>query len=423
MECVYLKYTGRKTKEGRVRVNVFLKEVPAEHKDALKSFLTHQKIVVNPIDEGIAKHNSVELSYFDDGFEITYAPARWSFYKMRDYIHTYLRSWDVDLSFASKYLKEFDSENENVETTFSDGFYVELSRKIDQCEDFYYLGDRSIAIFLNGILKILKENLQLYFACAVLQDFNSGKIEYMNYVPETIPRKTIDSDIHSQSNAELLTYPVIFKNEEIAKIHLHLSPHSPSLDIVARFVGYLIAMVDDFIYSYLLFRKEKFNLKKRIADLEKILQESKLNLDPSPLSIGTKNELDKSSTRLILIGSAEHLKESKIFAIFKKAGYEKNKIDVLTEYDKMKSLDMNNLKKMRSKYDGILLGPMPHKMHGDMIGNSLIGMMENHPDDYPPFVVVRDSAGGLKISNSSLARAISTLSEKMERVNQYESVL
>jgi hypothetical protein len=58
---------------------------------------------------------------------------------------------------------------------------------------------------------------------------------------------------------------------------------------------------------------------------------------------------------------------------------------------------------VRSRYDGIILGPMPHKMRGDFQdGNSLVAMMENEPDRYPPFAVARDKSKELEITKSSL---------------------
>lgn len=45
-------------------------------------------------------------------------------------------------------------------------------------------------------------------------------------------------------------------------------------------------------------------------------------------------------------------------------------------------------------------------MHGDMEGSSLIAMMENNSEEYPPFITVRDSGGTLSINKSSLKKSI-----------------
>ena len=423
MERIYLSYTGKKTEKGRVRVNVFLKEFMSEHLESLKSFLLNQKIVVNEIPLEKRSNYAVELSYYDDMFEIAYAPMRWSFFNMRDYIHTFLTSWNADLSFASKYLKQYDSDS--LKKIFTDSFYVELSKAIDNCEDSYYYCNNSISIFLKGILKILKDNLNLYFASAVLKDIVTDKIEYMNYIPENIPRRDIIHSHQIENSSEVRKYPIYFKNEHIADFFIKVSPDSPAFEVIDEFISYVIEMIDDFIFGDLLFRKETFKLHARIAKLEKSINsipdsEEIKDLVTDGVRCGGDIEFDRKTARLILIGDAGHLKEGKIMSIFKKEGYDKNRVELLIEYGKMKSLDMNNLKKIRSRYDGIILGPMPHKMHGDMSGRSLIGMMENNPDDYPPFVVAREKSGNLKISNNSLRNALKDLGDTLMKVNSYE---
>ena len=113
----------------------------------------------------------------------------------------------------------------------------------------------------------------------------------------------------------------------------------------------------------------------------------------------------------------------KILSTIIKAGFDKKKIQLYTDYHKFKSIDINNLKKIRSRYDGILLGPMPHKMHGDMQGESLIGIMQNHPEEYPPFTVIIDKAKKLKISKSSLKHALEELEKKLKLVNTYTETI
>jgi len=419
MERIYLSCTGEKNHEDLISVQVFLKDVEETHKTALKTFLINQNISVSPLREDPDGIYSVERSYFDDGFEISYSPKRWQFYAMRDYIYTYLSSWETDFAFASNHFKKTDSNKSEI--IFSEKFYVDLSRLIDNIEDKYYLTNRSIAIFLNGILKIFKENLQLYFASAVLKDYNTGKIEYLNYTPENISKDKITDTINHHLPDEILKYPLVFNNEHIADFYFHISPYSPEISVINEFTEYLLAMIDDFIYSDILFRKETFELKSRIAELEKLLPAKfkKLNIEDS----GTDDQpLEKSRVRLILIGASE-INEGKILSTIIKAGFDKKKIHLYTDYQKFKSIDINNLKKIRSRYDGILLGPMPHKMHGDMQGESLIGIMRNNPEEYPPFTVITDKAKKMKISKSSLKHALEELEKKLKLVNTYTDAI
>jgi len=419
MERIYLSCTGEKNQDDLITVQVFLKDVEESHKTALKTFLTNQNISVSPLRDEPDGIYSVERSYFDDGFEISYSPHRWQFYAMRDYLYAYLSSWETDFSFASNHLRKTNSNKSEI--IFSDKFYVDLSRLIDSIEDQYYLTNRSIAIFLNGILKVFKENLQLYFACALLQDYNTGKIEYLNFTPETISKDKIRDKINDTLSSEILKYPLFFNNEHIADFYFHISPYTPELTVIKEFTEYLLAMIDDFIYSDILFRKETFKLKSRITELEKLIPEKYENIKIEDSR--TENQaLEKSRVRLILIGASE-INEGKILSTITKAGFDKKKIQIYTEYQKFKSIDINNLKKIRSRYDGILLGPMPHKMHGDMNGESLIGIMQNNSEEYPPFTVIRDKAHKLKISKSSLKDALEELENKLRLVNTYTDTI
>ena len=52
-------------------------------------------------------------------------------------------------------------------------------------------------------------------------------------------------------------------------------------------------------------------------------------------------------------------------------------------------------------------------------GEDLIVQMQKTPDNYPPFVVIRDKRGDLKITKSSLKVSIQNLSIILERVGHY----
>ena len=414
MERIYLSYTGNKTEKGRVRVNVFLKDVENNHKQELRGFLDRQRIRVNEISDSNQRF-PVELSYYDDVFEIAYAPQRWSFFEMRDYIRSFLDSWNTDLAFASKYLKQYDKNTPEPE--FNDGFYVKLSKAIDHCEDRYYYNNCSISLFMNEILKLLKDNLSLYFASAELLDVNTGKIEYRNYVPQSIPNNDIiKKTAMSDTTPHILKFPLEFNDKNIAEFHLHLSPDSPGVDVVRKFTEYVLEMIDDFIYGDIHLRTETNKLKSQIAILEKELM-NYTNCEPVPML--PFPQFNRSTARIIVLGAINNLKKDVLLSILKKYGYNKNNITLDIEYKKLHT-NINDLKKIRSKYDGILLGPMPHNSHGDMHKSSLIAMMLNEPDIYPPFVILKSESGNLKITKNSLKKGIVELSDKLEKINQYE---
>lgn len=70
-----------------------------------------------------------------------------------------------------------------------------------------------------------------------------------------------------------------------------------------------------------------------------------------------------------------------------------------------------------SRYDLILLGPMPHSLQGTR-DNSMIVTIENYADEYEDYAVVRrltNSVGELHISLSNLKDALIDFSEQVEQ--------
>jgi len=64
---------------------------------------------------------------------------------------------------------------------------------------------------------------------------------------------------------------------------------------------------------------------------------------------------------LIIIG-ASRIKKDLMLGLCKHAGFDKKNIDIYKDYNKLKHFDTTNLLKIMSKYEGIIIGPMPHSM-------------------------------------------------------------
>ncbi len=297
MERIYLAYSRKITKKGMVTVKVFLKDVSQEHIDALKSFLRLQRIHVIEFDEKMRK-NAPELSYFDDGFVITFEASRWSYFKIRRYIHSYLDSWHTDTSFCCHYLEEYQQKGEFSE--FDDHFFCELGKMVDACEDKYYINHRSIALFINCILHIFRETLHLYWASARLQDVAKPTLSYLNYTPPNLPKEKIVTHIDNEPDGAppLLHFPVVFNNEHIADFHLQLGAYSPPETVVRKFVDFVLMHIDDFIYGDLLSRRDRFQTKLQINKLQ-----AKCTEQPLSQKIPHMQPADKSDIRILLLGN------------------------------------------------------------------------------------------------------------------------
>jgi hypothetical protein len=413
MEKIYLKCLALNPNSGVVKVAVFLKQVSQKHTENLIGFLRNQKIKCYDFP-GYTRDKISELSYFDHCFEISFAVKRWSFFSMRSYIRNYLGSWNEEVAFCSDYLKSYDARDETL--VFDDKFYVDLTKRIDRCENIYYQEDRSISLFLNGVMRILYENLQLYWVVTKTADIRTGERTYLNHYPAAIPLQKVASLSPDNISEPVRIFPVEFCNEHIVDFYIHPGPFSPQKETVDKFVKYVLMQIDDFIYGDIISRRQKFELESEIAQLKKQYNHVPRHVERPPIA-----PKDIADARLIVIAGSQ-IPDKMIISELCKKGFAKNKIVLKTEYSKHKSIDINNLKKIRSQYDGILLGPMPHKMAGKMDGDSLISMMQNNAEDYPPFAVIRDKSGELKVSKQSFRAALDSLVPKLERYNNYQAV-
>ena len=173
-------------------------------------------------------------------------------------------------------------------------------------------------------------------------------------------------------------------------------------------------MIDDFIYSDLVHKRQVYCLKCELAALRQ--EHEALTPVPSP----EREEACRRNVRLAIIGQA-HVGSGVILSECQHCGFEKSRVDLYVDYDKLRALDTNNLLKTRSHYDGLLLGPMPHRMRGTFSEScaSLIEQMEHEPQRYPPFVVVRDHAHQLKITKASIHRALESMAEQLAHIDSY----
>jgi hypothetical protein len=393
----------------QVKLAVFLK-AKNEHLKNLMGFLRNQNINCSEIAPAQRKEMQ-EFAYFDQGFFISIKPNRWSFYELKSFIQTYANTCEEEVVLRDTLLEELKTCDEDL--IFDDRFYVQLTRKIDNCENQYYQENMSISLFLNGILRILRENLQLYWAAVKLTNNQPPQADYFNQVPPSLERREIIKACDKKTSEFVIKAPIEFCGEPLADFFLRPGPFSPEQSVINKFLSQVIMQIDSFIYGHINHKSEIFCLKKEIEELKK--QHTQSTVLPPEREQKTRKKL-----RLIIIGGS-HLSTGQILSAFSQFGFEKQNIELHTEWDKYRSFDTNNLLAVRSRYDGIMLGPIPHKMKGNSPdGDDLIVQMQNYPDKYPSFVVVRDKRGDLKITKSSLKEAIKELISKTEKVGSYQ---
>ena len=176
MNKIFMTCLNRSNDNKEATLAVFMKG-NKEKADDLMGFLKNQNIDITFMPE-VERKNIPEFAYFDEGFKINIHTNRWSFYELRSYITSYTNTLDEDSLLRETMSKELRTCDEN--KVFDDRFFVELSRKIDACEDLYYEVDSDIAIFMNGILKILAENLELNWAATKIKKIKKETLVYIN---------------------------------------------------------------------------------------------------------------------------------------------------------------------------------------------------------------------------------------------------
>lgn len=108
----------------------------------------------------------------------------------------------------------------------------------------------------------------------------------------------------------------------------------------------------------------------------------------------------------ILVLGASKLKTDRIYDIAQKAGLSKESLRLEIDWSKIKKFDLNKLK--YGSYDGILVGPIPHKAAG--VGNHASAVEKLREEEgFPPSVAVINSSGELEISGKALSRAFRNL--------------
>lgn len=397
MDRIYMTYMDCGEKSEEAKIAVFLKGT-SKHVDDLLGFLKNQNIDCSRFPDDDRIHME-EFTFFDDGFFVSTTPAHWSFYELRNYIQTYANTWDENYLIQHSLIQGLLACDEGID--FDDSFYLEISKKVDACEDRYYLAGKDLGQFFDGIQKLIRNNLNLYWVAVEYIAKGETHMRYQNHVPATLPRNDVEFKLSDHPSGNPIKKEISFNGEVLAHLYLCPGPFSPKRKIIHEFVDYIILHIDDFVYGVMIHEEEISRLKAIIEELA----HDKPSIYRDDIQLR-----DRRHMRLLLIGALQ-TSENRVRSIFKEFGF----VDVtlVTDYAKMKGHNANNLLKMRGHYDGLLLGPMPHKMRNT---SNLISQIEHNPNNYPPYVVLRNHAEKLKITKTSLREGIKKLQPQLETV-------
>lgn len=383
---------GEETPE--TQIAVFLKG-KTEHVTDLISFLNNQNFKCTRLSDREREHME-EMAFFDDGFFVMTNGEPWSFHELRNFIQTYANTWEEDYMLRHSLIETLLTCDEAV--CFDDAFYVEMAKQVDACEDRYYLAGKETSQFFDGIQKLLCNNLKLYWVATEFIDHGTKNLSYLNHVPSSLPKTDISEKIASAGKHKIIEKDIVFDGELLARIHLCPGPFSPKKKLIHEFTDYVIMHIDDFVYGIISHQREIHALQKALAGMSGGI----------PVRTEEDELRDKRSMKILLLGVL-HISESKALSIFREHGF--SDVKMITEWEKIKKQNANDLLKARGRYDGIILGQMPHKTKN---ADNLISRFETEPDRYPPHVIIKTKSENLKITKSSLKDGLKELQPKLE---------
>lgn len=113
--------------------------------------------------------------------------------------------------------------------------------------------------------------------------------------------------------------------------------------------------------------------------------------------------LEKRRAKILVFGSLA-CDQRICKAIANNYGIEFDKIEFISDYDKLKNVDVSKYR-YSSIYSDIIYGPTPHKQVGMGDTSSFLAEMKNHPDEYPR-VIEAAANKELKITKHSFEDAL-----------------
>jgi len=145
---------------------------------------------------------------------------------------------------------------------------------------------------------------------------------------------------------------------------------------------------------------------------QKVVEEIRQEL---PETSGLKNKKDTSNIKILILGDLQ-IHENDIYGIAKDYGIPKRNIEIKKDWDEIKRLDLRKLR-YSAKYNGIIIGPVPHSVKGKGDYSSIIETLNE--SGFPVHVDVRVPNGELKITKSTFRQKIKLLIELIEAHKLY----
>lgn len=143
-------------------------------------------------------------------------------------------------------------------------------------------------------------------------------------------------------------------------------------------------------------------LKKHIGELQSAINDMRVESENSLVS----EERGLERINLIVLGEG-HVGSRKLSGIASEKGLDPDNIEYI-DYEKLAHFNVERLR--WSKYDGMIIGEVPHSAKGVATSNMIEFLQE---EGFPPSEVCRDAGGEVKITKTSFHLALDKLLKKI----------
>mgnify|MGYP004455516019 FL=1 len=121
------------------------------------------------------------------------------------------------------------------------------------------------------------------------------------------------------------------------------------------------------------------------------------------------------NAKILVIGDM-NINCKSIKKIAKKCGIKADRIEVISEYEKLTNLNFEKYRN-NTNYSDIIIGPTPHKAKGIGGYSSVISMMEHNSEEYPKLIRAETATGKLKLTATSFEAALRQTQQYLDNIN------
>ena len=217
--------------------------------------------------------------------------------------------------------------------------------------------------------------------------------------------KSNDDNEKEKASHILLSYISIFENIFIVKDKMN-----EDTSIFNKFINSILPLssdISDRLKDRLLLFLKLVNHDINFEEYHEIIDQNMQQLDDV-----LSKSINDENLKILVIGEPQ-IRIDDIYQIAKLYGFNMKNLDLYTEYDKIKNLDITRFKNT-NKYCGIIVGPIPHNVKGMNYDSFLAKTLSEAENEYPYWKKCITEAGEFKITRNSFDNALRDIKLNLE---------